>query len=124
MMLTTALGMMIHKTKCLIFVNTPDAIAASAVVYQTYSPWIYAELTIAGITEEVEPARYKERTEKYAASGMIKEAREWPGILHTIRNLDRLRPITPKTLITWGNVCKTQGPEALDELYAIAAHSW
>ena len=121
MMLTTALGMMIHKTECLILVNTPDAIAASAVVNQTYSPWIYAELTMAGIVEEVEPERHKERITKYAAKGMVIEERAWRGILHTIRHLDRLRNITPQALLRWDDECKIVGPEALDVFYQIAA---
>lgn len=122
MMLMTALGMMIHKTECLIFVNTPDSIAPSEVVEaQTYSPWIYAELTMAGIVDEVEPKRHKGKMTKLAAKGMVNEQREWSRILHTIQNLDRLRGITPSSLITWAENCAIRGEEALDVFYKVAA---
>ncbi|HEX4053865.1 MAG TPA: hypothetical protein VHX86_06340 [Tepidisphaeraceae bacterium] len=123
MMLTTALGMMIHKTECLLFVNTPEAIATSEVVAgpQTYSPWIYAELTMAGIVEEVEPDRLNEKLMKFAAKGMITENDEWDGVLYTIRHLDRLQRITRQTLHDWGNKCEVRGEEALDVFYEIAA---
>ena len=122
MMLMTALGMMIHRTECLIFVNTPDSIAASEVVEaKTYSPWIFAELTMAGIVEEVEPDRHNRKMAKYAAEGMITEALEWPGILHTIQGLRRLRSITCNHLRSWSNNCKVRGEEALDVFYKFAA---
>jgi hypothetical protein len=122
MMLTTALGMMIHKTECLILVNTPESIAASDVVTaQSYSPWIYAELTMAGIVEEVKPDRHKEKITKLAAKGMVTEEREWKGVLHTIQHLHRLRKITPQALYTWDKEGEAKGPEALDEFYQIAA---
>ncbi|WP_425618998.1 hypothetical protein NA78x_002725 [Anatilimnocola sp. NA78] len=123
MMLTTALGMMIHRTECLIFVNTPDSIEAERVIKsQTYSPWIYVELTIAGIVGEVEPKRLKEKRAmlKAAASRELLERRKLQ-VLHTIEHLDRLRPIEKETLLTWAKDCKTKGVDALDMLYEVAA---
>ena len=50
MLLTSALTMMIDKTECLIFLNTPNSVnpgksISSANQQTTYSPWIYGELS-------------------------------------------------------------------------------
>ena len=121
MMLVTAIGMMIHRTECLLFVNTPQSISSQDVVAKTYSPWIYAELTMAAIVEEIEPDRLKNRTVKLAAAGKINESREWAGVLHEIKDLSRLKQITPDTLIAWQDACKVTGEEALDVLYNVVA---
>lgn len=49
MMLSTALGMMIDNTECLIFLNTPRSITSNDVVSKTQSPWLYMEIAIAKI---------------------------------------------------------------------------
>ena len=49
MMLSTALTMMIDKTECLIFLNTPNSITPHKTITDkngTYSPWIYSEIAI------------------------------------------------------------------------------
>lgn len=45
-MLSTALVMMIDKTECLMFLNTPSSIQISDAVEKTKSPWIYFEIGI------------------------------------------------------------------------------
>lgn len=119
-MLVTALGMMIHRTECLIFLNTPESIASTDVIAKTYSPWIYAELTMAGIIEETTPMRHRDKATKLAAAGAINESREWPGILHEIEALGRLREISRSTLLSWLSRCKVKGEDALDDLYYLA----
>jgi len=44
MMLSTALSMMIDKTECIIFLNTPNSITTDNVISKTESPWIYSEI--------------------------------------------------------------------------------
>lgn len=126
MILMTALGMMIHKTECLMFVNTPASIAAQDVTAQTNSPWIYAELTVAGVIEEVMPDRLrreKRSIEAKARSGeMLKESEERRvKFIHTVDDMGRLMPITWKTLQSWAYHCNSKGPESLDTLYEIAS---
>lgn len=121
MILMTALGMMIHKTECLVFVNTPESITAQDVVSaQTYSPWIYAELTIAGMVEVVMPDRLKNR--RRLIEGMVKGAEQNRGlsILHTIENMERFRPIDGAVLRSWDDECRVNGTKALDVLYEVA----
>lgn len=124
MLLTTALGMMSHKTECLIFVNTPASIAAQDVVTaKTFSPWIYAELTMAAIVEEVVPPRLRIERRLIEAKASHKEASEIErlSILHTIRDMSRLRKINCSTLRTWDNECEWKGTVSLDKLYEVAA---
>lgn len=45
MMLSTALSMMIDKTECLFFLNTPNSITSHDVISKTKSAWIYSELS-------------------------------------------------------------------------------
>lgn len=121
MMLMTALGMMIHKTECLIFVNTPDSIAPFDVVNldQTLSPWIYAELTMAGIVEKVTPVRHIETTLSLASGKKIEI-----NIAHSLPELKRFHKITPISLGNWSKDCRKmneRGDKAIDSLYTIAA---
>lgn len=126
MMLTTALQMMIHKTECLIFVNTPASIAAQQVVTaQTYSPWIYSELTTAGIVDIVTPQRIEREQRRIEAKSILKEAeQERVTIIHTVHDMRRLIPIDCDVLRTWGTACMAESLStfaALDRLYEIAA---
>jgi len=125
MLLTTALGMMIHKSECVIFVNTPASIATQQVVKaQTFSPWIFAELTMAGIVEEVIPERFKKERRLIAANeslGILKEAdTKRLSILHTVEDMSRFRKITCETLRTWKEAHTVEGVVSLDTLYEVA----
>ncbi|MDB5390819.1 MAG: hypothetical protein JWM11_6465 [Planctomycetaceae bacterium] len=124
MLLTTALGKMIHKTECLIFINTPASIATRQVVKtQTFSPWIFAELTLAGIVEEVIPKRLVTDDGWVTANksaGILKEAEvRRLRVLHTVENMSRFTAIDGETLSTWYNECEDKGPESLDKLYEV-----
>lgn len=51
-MLATALAMMIDKTKCLFFLNTPNSIIIDDIIInKTESPWIYYELNLSKLIE-------------------------------------------------------------------------
>lgn len=57
MMLSTALSMMIDKTECVLFLNTPNSIDNSEVINQTKSPWIYYEIGMTQLVRKKEPNR-------------------------------------------------------------------
>lgn len=57
MMLSTALSMMIDKTECLFFLNTPNSIKSYGELDKTESPWIYSEMAISQIVRRKEPKR-------------------------------------------------------------------
>lgn len=46
MMLASALTMMMDKTECIFFMNTPSSVKTEDVIHKTASPWIYNELTM------------------------------------------------------------------------------
>ena len=57
-MLTTALVKMIHKTECLFFLNTPNAMEVKDnIANKTASPWIYMEMAMSDMVEKIEPRR-------------------------------------------------------------------
>lgn len=59
MMLSTALSMMIAKTECLFFLNTPNSLKAIKGKEKTQSPWIYSEIAIAQLLPVTLPPRKK-----------------------------------------------------------------
>lgn len=74
MMLSTALLMMIDKTECLFFINTPNSISSSEVVKKTESPWIYSEIAITQMIRQEIPRRRKiQETKLFSKGGVINE---------------------------------------------------
>jgi hypothetical protein len=58
MMLSNALTKMMHKTECVIFLNTPNSIQTKdVVVNQTKSPWIYHEIAMTHVLRKKKPNR-------------------------------------------------------------------
>jgi len=53
MMLSTALTMMLDKTECVFFLNTPNSITTDSVISRTYSPWIYHEIAMTKLIKEI-----------------------------------------------------------------------
>jgi hypothetical protein len=121
MMLSTALGMMIDKTECLLFLNTPDSISSTdVVVSKTKSPWIYSELMTAGIVEERPPERH--RMIKLAASLNEGARQESLSIEYSVAKLSRLKDISTATLNAWANERRLSDNEhALDVFYRVVA---
>ncbi len=122
MMLSTALNMMIDKTECLIFLNTPDSISSDEIVEKTKSPWIYAELVTAGIVQTRTPDRH--RSIKLSASLSTNESvrDKMASIEYAIPRLDRLTKISVDTLNAWDNAPRIADDEhPLDVLYRVVA---
>lgn len=123
MMLLTALGMIIDQTECLLFLNTPDSISSSEVISKTKSPWIYAELMIAGIVREQEPERYQS-IKTAAAKGFFESREILKSIEYAIPNIERLKEIDRLTLQDWIDEEKVTPEEhVLDVFYRVAARS-
>ena len=61
MMLSTALSMMIDKTECLFFLNTPDSLESFEKIDKTKSPWIYSEIAISKLLRINVPERFKRK---------------------------------------------------------------
>jgi len=65
MMLSTAIGMMIDSTECLIFLNTPHSITSEGAVDKTQSPWLFAELFMASTIQKTIPTRLQRISENF-----------------------------------------------------------
>lgn len=64
MMLATALNMMIDKTECLMFLNTPNSISSDGFKNETHSPWLYAELAASKFIRRQELNDYRDTLSK------------------------------------------------------------
>lgn len=119
MMLSTALGMMIDSTECIIFLNTPNSITSKDVmeekeITKTKSPWIFSEIAT---THIVEKKRKKLIVCNESFSRKAAEIR--PDIEHSV-DLTFLTPIEIGTLETWKQrYSVSQKQQPLEILYEI-----
>lgn len=124
MMLSTALTMMIDKTECIFFLNTPNSITASEVISRTKSPWIYSEIATTKMIRIKSLSSYRKQrvTESYSVGGTIEKALT---VEYEV-NTDHLIQITNEDFIWWKLNWPHKKPHlsdyshyALDELYNI-----
>lgn len=119
MMLSTALGMMIDATECIIFLNTPSSITSKDVmeekeITKTKSPWIFSEIATTHIVE-----KKKKRSLVCNEHLSHKTAGIGPDIEHPI-DLTSLTPINIDTLNNWKRCLPFQPKQhPLDILYQI-----
>lgn len=117
MMLSTALTMMIDKTECLFFLNTPNSISTNEVVDKTESPWIYSEIAMTQMIRQTVPRRRLiQETKYFSKGGVVNESLK---IKYDI-NLSHLSDIDRSTLVSWEEKNNsTNAGSALDILYKI-----
>jgi hypothetical protein len=116
MMLSSALAIMLDRTECLFFINTPQSIKPYRGIPKTESPWIYSEIVLTQIIEKRIPERLKKMNETrfYGFHGTdIKKGIDFV-IKHSIE-LKHLANIDVESLNQWGLATFTGN--ALDELY-------
>jgi hypothetical protein len=114
MMLSTALSMMIDRTECIFFLNTPNSITASDIVKKTESPWIYSELAMTRLVRNRELSEYrKEKIQKFEkkAMGEINQL-----VVKYKVITDNLIDINKHDLKNWGKI-KDKSKYPLDDLY-------
>jgi hypothetical protein len=122
MMLSTALEMMIYKTECLIFFDTPHSVKSYEKIDKTESPWIYSELAFSQIGKQTIPERLKKvvsESKYFSADGG--EVLEKALKIKYDLNSKHLTPINAETLNLWIKYPNLNNAEdALDMLYEIA----
>jgi hypothetical protein len=111
-MLSTALTMMIDRTECLFFLNTPNAIQSYKETDKTESPWIYSELAISRMIEKHPPERYL--PQGLSDGGKMFEEKSFK-LTHDV-DLNHLAKLTNTDIFTWGGR-NGKGNLALDNLY-------
>lgn len=92
-MLSTALNMMIDKTECIFFLNTPNSIKTSGVISSTESPWIYSEITMSNLIRKKKLTTYrKEGTRVFSKGGLagpVMESIEYKLDLNHLTEIDK-----------------------------------
>lgn len=123
MMLSTALEMMIFKTECLIFFDTPQSIKQYENVDKTESPWIYSEIAFSQIGRLTIPDRFKGKiteSKYFSADGRSDGIEKSLSIKYDLYS-KHLTPINADTLNLWVKQPNLNNAEvALDKLYEIA----
>jgi hypothetical protein len=113
MMLCTALTMMIDRTECLFFLNTPSSVCPTENIEKTLSPWIYFEIATTKIVEPKLPSRdlLEARTfsEKFEKSLQI---------THEL-DLTHLSDLGAIVLRKWNSQMYSSSTGALDQLYRL-----
>ena len=122
MMLATALGKMIDKTECVIFVNTPNSITPSeAVGSKTYSPWIFYELAMMGLVERKSAAEHRPILKEAQFSERVAPPLD-EVLVQYDADLDKLSAIDVETLNAWRERSRSLKPKPrfpLDTLYGL-----
>ncbi len=100
LLLETALMMMIDKTECVFFLNTPNSISISNARHkpQTKSPWIYSELSITKYIRKKKLEIYRPKEKLFS-----KALRESTGKFEMLFNadLDHLTKLEIRHLVEW-----------------------
>ncbi|MDR0872695.1 MAG: hypothetical protein LBN27_04400 [Prevotellaceae bacterium] len=120
MMLSTALSMMIDKTECVIFLNTPNSVKLNGVFEITESPWIYSEIVITKLIRE--QTREKHRGEP---EPMFESERKYFSTKPELKieyalSKEHLTRLTCKNLKEWVKQNSYKYP--LDNLYKITSN--
>lgn len=98
MMLSTALSMMIDKTECLFFLNTPNSIQTVDTINKTKSPWIYNEIAISQIVRKKQLSEYRPvLTKAFTRLGRIDES----AIANYDVSLAHLQELTEEDMDRW-----------------------
>ena len=99
MMLSTALTMMIDKSECLFFLNTPNSIqTADTFINKTKSPWIYNEIVISRLIRKKKLSEYRpETTKAFTNLGRIDESQ----VMNYETDLSHLQNLTKSDLVQW-----------------------
>ncbi len=127
MMLSTALTMMIDKTECIFFLNTPNSITASEVISKTKSPWIYSEIATTKMIRKKSLSNYRIHrvTESFSTGGSLRKSLD---IEYEV-NTNHLIQITNTHFISWKRNWPYNKPHlsdysqyALDKLYNLTTN--
>lgn len=111
MMLSTALAMMLDKTECIFFLNTPNSIIPSQLIESTESPWIYCEIAL---TKLIRKTSRRTNVEKYVFNQGIQ-------IKYGL-DMSHLYEINDSDLDRWNKTCKISSQNTyhpLDRLYEL-----
>lgn len=118
MMLSTALTMMIDKSECVIFLNSPNSISSSDVISnQTRSPWIYHEIAMTQLIRRRSLSEYRPDLFQKSEKTIIMDSAHGVPVKYRL-DMKHLHKITDNDLIAWyGTQHLTPTEYPLDHLY-------
>lgn len=125
MMLSTALNNMIDRSECLFFLNTKNSIIDDKLdpedSDQTYSPWLYNEISTFNIVEKRNPRYSLEEVRKILLESEQSIEKRTEFNIRYKTDLSKLKKIGWLDLLRWqqSNENGVKGPETLDALYYI-----
>ncbi len=116
MMLATALNMMMDRTECIFFLNTPNSIKSYDEMDKTESPWLYAEIAATHFLRIRIPPRRKRVVESTSGfSGTVEHLEKGGKIVHPV-DLSHLNKIDLDDIKEWRKLL-IQETHPLDTLY-------
>lgn len=120
-LLTAAITMMMDRTECLFFLNTPNSVSPGQSISTenkeiTYSPWIYAELSFSQWLRRKSKPDHRPRSVKKVldSTASINESLS----VTYLAPQEHLVPIDHNDLLAWGSQQHGDRYEALDNLYS------
>lgn len=119
MMLSTALSMMIDKTECLFFINTPQSINTLDVISDTKSPWIYSEIAMTHLIQKKAINEYRPKVIFAETESLNKSIQDSLKIKYKV-DFNDLKDITKTELDSWDKQYIAHPVQyALDKLYKL-----
>jgi hypothetical protein len=118
MMLNAALMKMMDSAECFFLINTPSAIFTEGVVEETYSPWLYSELSLSKLLRVKQPIRPLLESRKLYSDGGEIDIIKAKEIMTHKADTRHLKPLNVRSLSMWRRMAGNQSATtALDYLY-------
>lgn len=114
MMLASSLTMMIDKSECIFFLNTPNSLSVRDISSKTLSPWIYHELSICNLIRKRMPEVHRPKVP--TRRRVIQKSVGGVSIEHEI-DLSVLTWVVESDLPEWKSKCDRFKYDALDMWY-------
>lgn len=119
MMLSSALSLMIDRTECIFFLNTPNSVNIVNGLETTESPWLFSEIATTQFIRVNEPKRISDINEGFenftGPEDLIKGQKNF-SIIHNI-DLGHLCKIDIEDLIKWQKAFSVSRKHPLDLFY-------
>jgi len=118
MMLSTALTMMMDKTECVFFLNTPNSIQPFQQGSKTSSPWLYAENVATQTLRCNPPERYMRIEESFLGSDGSRQDLEKAFNVEYLIDISHLDDLTSTIMEKWVGL-RNRPSHKLDILYEL-----
>lgn len=116
MMLSTALTMMMDRSECLFFLNTPNSIQSKEIMARTVSPWLYAELSMSKLIRQRKLSEYRK---EFAKSRVENKTLSEDFHFEYDISLDHLQKLSGSELHSWIKNIGIEDDYPLDGLYEL-----